>query len=227
MKTVLDIERLGRTGAATPMEVAVVYLGAWTGRDAEAREKHIRELEEIGVQRPESVPEFYRVPVSSLTVDDRIEVVGPDTSGEVEVAVFFMDDGIWVGVGSDHTDRKVEAYSVPVSKRLCSKPIASTVWRYDEIVGHWDSLVVRSKVSRNGEQRLYQEGTLSEMVSLDDLTKSLCGGLQNVAEGTVLFCGTVPVIGEMVFADRMEVELVDPVLDRKIVHGYDIEQLDP
>ena len=31
---------------------------------------------------------------------------------------------IFVGCGSDHTDRKVEAYSVTVSKQMCDKPIA-------------------------------------------------------------------------------------------------------
>ena len=31
---------------------------------------------------------------------------------------------IFVGLGSDHTDRKVEAYSVTVSKQMCDKPMA-------------------------------------------------------------------------------------------------------
>ena len=30
----------------------------------------------------------------------------------------------FVGLGSDHTDRKVESYSVTVSKQMCDKPIA-------------------------------------------------------------------------------------------------------
>ena len=29
---------------------------------------------------------------------------------------------IFVGLGSDHTDRKVETYSVTVSKQMCDKP---------------------------------------------------------------------------------------------------------
>ena len=31
---------------------------------------------------------------------------------------------IFVGLGSDHTDRKVEAYSVTVSKQMCDKLMA-------------------------------------------------------------------------------------------------------
>ncbi len=35
---------------------------------------------------------------------------------------------IFVGCGSDHTDRKVESYSVTVSKQMCDKPMASELW---------------------------------------------------------------------------------------------------
>ena len=50
----------------------------------------------------------------------------------MEFVILKLDDGLWVGVGSDHTDRKVESYNVTVSKQLCGKPIAPTLWRYDD-----------------------------------------------------------------------------------------------
>ena len=52
----------------------------------------------------------------------------------------------FVGCGSDHTDRKVEAYSVTVSKQMCDKPIASELWELEEVVGHWDQMILRSWV---------------------------------------------------------------------------------
>jgi len=39
-------------------------------------------------------------------------------------------DTMYVGVGSDHTDRKVEAYGVTVSKQMCPKPIGRELWRF-------------------------------------------------------------------------------------------------
>ena len=45
---------------------------------------------------------------------------------------------IFVGTGSDHTDRKVESYSVTVSKQMCDKPIAPVLWDLDDVIGHWD-----------------------------------------------------------------------------------------
>ena len=54
---------------------------------------------------------------------------------------------IFVGCGSDHTDRKVEAYSVTVSKQMCDKPIASGLWELEDVIGHWDKMILRSWAS--------------------------------------------------------------------------------
>ena len=59
-----------------------------------------------------------------LTQEDSIEVCGTDSSGEVEFVLIGWQGRIFVGLGSDHTDRKVESYSVTVSKQMCDKPIA-------------------------------------------------------------------------------------------------------
>ena len=41
-------------------------IAGWTGRDAAAVEKHIKELEVLGVKRPATTPIFYRVAASRL-----------------------------------------------------------------------------------------------------------------------------------------------------------------
>ena len=41
--------------------VRELVVAGWTGRDVAALEKHIRELEAIGVKRPKTTPIFYRV----------------------------------------------------------------------------------------------------------------------------------------------------------------------
>ena len=90
-------------------EFTSLVIAGWTGRDEAALEKHIREIEVLGVNPPKSTPVFYRVSASLLTYDDAIEVSGGDTSGEVEFVLLSRPDGLWVTVGSDHTDRKAEA----------------------------------------------------------------------------------------------------------------------
>ena len=40
--------------------------------------------------------------------------------------------------------------------------------------------------------------------------------------GTAMFCGTLAVHGGIAPAERFELELEDPVLGRRLSHGYDI-----
>src|SRR4051794_26523836 len=104
----------GRTLLTIPIRQAVI--AGWTGRDPLARDRHIAELEAIGIARPASTPIYYRVAARRLTTADRIECAGPDSSGEVEFVLIGWQGRSYVGVGSDHTDRKVETYNITVSK---------------------------------------------------------------------------------------------------------------
>ena len=94
-----------------------LVIAGWTGRDEQALRRHIRELEEIGVKPPKSTPMFYRVAANLFCHADAIQVSGPDTSGEVEFVLMRTEDGLWVSVGSDHTDRKAETIGVTLSNR--------------------------------------------------------------------------------------------------------------
>ena len=139
-------------------------IAGWTGRDAIAVEKHIKELEALGVKRPATTPIFYRVAAARLTTDDTIEAVGDSSGGEVEFVLLQHAGRLWVGAGSDHTDREVEKYGVTVSKQLCDKPIASVFWSYEEVAPHWDELILRAHVIEGGKSVLYQEGAVTAMM---------------------------------------------------------------
>jgi hypothetical protein len=142
-----------------PLRSAVI--AGWTGRDPVAREKHILELEALGVARPASTPIYYRVSASRLTTSQTIEVTGENSSGEVEFVLIRDTGGLWLGVGSDHTDRKVESYNVTVSKQMCEKPVAPELWAFEDVRDHWDSLVLRSWIEEDGKPCLYQEGSVA------------------------------------------------------------------
>src|ERR1700736_6744785 len=152
-----------------PERVRKVVIAGWTGRDRAAQEKHIAELELLGVRRPRTAPVYYRVSSSRITTSDSIEATGNDSSGEVEFIMLQTGGALWIGVGSDHTDRKVETYNITVSKQMCEKPVARELWLFDEISDHWDSLVLRSWVVNDGNRRLYQEGCVSSMLHPRDL----------------------------------------------------------
>jgi hypothetical protein len=208
-----------------PAVIERLIIAGWTGRDPAAVEKHIRELEAIGVPRPKRTPIFYRVGASLLTTGPEIEVVGAASSGEVEFVLFGLADGLWVGVGSDHTDRVVEASGVTLSKQLCPKPVAPVVWRYEDIAGHWDRLALRSFAHRQGTRRLYQEGTLAAMRHPEELMRMYLGHGGVLPPGAAMFGGTLAVEGKVEAAERFEIELADPVLERKLTHQYRVRYL--
>jgi hypothetical protein len=204
--------------------VKSLVIAGWTGRNVAALEAHIKELEAIGVKRPKTVPIFYRVASSLLSTSSSIEVMADKSSGEVEFVLFALDDGLWLGLGSDHTDRKAETVGVTLSKQLCGKPVGTTLWRYDEVKPHWDKLVLRSFVPDGGKRRLYQEGPVTNMRSPEELIKLYTGG-DRLAPGTAMFCGTFAVHGEISYSGRFDMELEDPVLSRKLTHGFEIVSL--
>jgi hypothetical protein len=199
------------------VEVRELVIAGWTGRDEQALQKHIRELEELGVKPPKTTPIFYRVAASLLTFSNEVQVSGPDTSGEVEFVLLAKPDGLWVTVGSDHTDRKAETVGVTLSKQLCAKPVSQNAWRYDEVKPHWERLMLRSWT--DGE--LYQEGPVTAIRSPEDLMKRY-GGLK---VGYAMFGGTLAAIGGIRGGERFKMELEDPVLRRKLSHEYRIRVL--
>ena len=104
-----------------------------------------------------------------LTTDAEIEVVGETSGGEAEFVLLQHGGKMWVGTGSDHTDRAVETYGVTVSKQMCDKPLAPVFWAFDEVVPHWDKLILRGYVTEGGARVLYQEGPVAAMRSPADL----------------------------------------------------------
>ena len=206
-----------RTATVT---VRHAIIAGWTGRDPVAVEKHIKELEELGVPRPASTPIYYRVAASRITTAQQIQVTGTESSGETEFVLLKHDGRLWVGVGSDHTDRKVETYNITVSKQMCEKPMAHTFWTLDDVRDHWDRLELRSWTA-DGE--LYQEGSVAAMRMPDELMTQYAG--KGLPDDAVMFCGTLAAIGGVRPSPQFSFELSDPVLGRKIAHAYEITEL--
>jgi hypothetical protein len=219
-------------------------IAGWTGRDPAAVEKHIKELEALGVKRPATTPIFYRVSAARLTTDDSIEAVGESSGGEVEFVLLQHGGKLWVGTGSDHTDREVETYGVTVSKQMCDKPLAPDFWAFDDVAPHWDRLLLRAHVVEGGKRILYQEGAVTAMMDPRALIERAYGASKDareragaasqdareragarLPEGTVMFCGTLAAHGGVRATNEFAFELEDPVLGRKIAHAYRVQTL--
>jgi hypothetical protein len=201
-----------------------LVIAGWAGRDAAAIEHHIEELAALGIPRPSTTPLYYRVAAQTLTQASRLTVLGPDSSGEVEPVVVAMADGLWVGIGSDHTDRKAEASGIALSKQLCGKPVGPELWSYADVEEHWDELTLRSWATIDGKRTLYQESPVSSLRTPRDLIRRHTGS-NTLPAGALMFCGTPGAIGGIRPATRFEMELKDPVLNRSLTHAYDVDVL--
>jgi hypothetical protein len=199
-----------------------LVIAGWTGRDQNALEIHMRELEVLGVRRPKSTPVFYRVSASLMTTAPEIEVIGTDSTGEAEFVVLNQGDELWVGVGSDHTDRKAETVGVTLSKQMCPKPIGPELWALADVESHWDDLILRSHIVLDGQRILYQEGRVTAMRHPRDLIRLYGNGF---VSGAAMLCGTFGVIGGIRWAERFDMELEDPALGRRITHSYRLRAL--
>ena len=221
----------GRGVERTAFEPAALIMAGWTGRDRAAVDHHIAELAALGVPGPSRIPTFYRLDPALLAGPvPEIHVLGEDTSGEVEVVLLAFADGLWVGLGSDHTDRAMEVHGVALAKQLCRKPMAGGLWRFDEVSAHWDEMMLRAYIAEDGERALYMESALGAVRPPADLIQALAADLGQTGEpalavGTVMFCGAIGAIGGIRPAARFEMELEDPMLARTLRHAYDVRTL--
>ena len=213
------------SGNRITVAVNELIVAAWAGRDDDAIQEHIEELQALGVTPPSATPLFYRVSADRLTTDEDVQVLGEATSGEVEVFLLGTDRGTMLGVVSDHTDRDAEAWSVAHSKQVCPKPVASRLWRLVDALDHWDDLRLASWATIGGRCHAYQEGTLAGLLPPGDLLQRLGRSDGGLAPGQAMLCGTLPVNGGVRPAERFDMALIDPVLERRIEHGYRIQTL--
>jgi len=204
-------------------EARQLILAGYTGRDQESVRRHIEELAQQGVPVPQRVPELYTVNPLSLQVGGTVWANDGSSSGEVEYVLLIGKDDLFVTVGSDHTDRALEALTVEKSKQIYPKVLGREVWRVNQLVKEWDELILRSYVTEGETEHEYQSGTLGGLITAKSL-QELIGHVDQ--PGTVIFSGTVPLIdGQVRYGSRFIGELAST--DGRVLTrcSYDISVL--
>lgn len=215
---------------ALKFKVRRVVNAGYTGRDTASVKAHIAELEKEGIAPPSSVPMIFPVMRQNITQNDKIEVAGDKTSGEVEFVLLLYEDEIFVSVGSDHTDRTVETFSIPISKQVCPNVMASSVWRFRDVQSVWDDLILQSWVRENdGDQEiLYQKATLGSLLRPKNLIEFIKTCIKDGdLQGLVIYSGTIPILTpKMIYGTYFRSELINPHQKRTITCGYRIKKMD-
>jgi hypothetical protein len=222
----LTVERLSGESAPLRLVSPTLVVAGYTGRDAAAVERHVAELAEVGVPQPAEVPAFWLLPNWLLVAGhDAVEVGSSASSGEAEPVLIKAEDGaLYVSVGSDHTDRELESTSIPLAKTVCPKPLAQSVWAFEEVAASWDALRLRSHVGDDEEP--YQADAL---VRIRPPLELLAGAAELVAppgRATILFLGTIPILaGAFRCEHRFTAVLEDAEHGRQLRCSYRVERL--
>jgi hypothetical protein len=207
-----------------------VVNAGFVGRDRATVQAHIDEMRHLGIPAPKTVPVFFALTADSVATAHEIEVLGDRTSGEAEYVLLLHEGEVYVGVGSDHTDRALEGASIRKSKQVCKNVLSSRVWRYGDVREHWDELELRSWVRspETGRDVLYQQGTLATILSADDLLELVRVRIADRdCEGLVIFSGTVPMVaGTIVYSNEFRCELLDPRTGHSLSCGYRVLPVD-
>ena len=207
-------------GEVTDLPVRSLTVAGWTGRSQEKVQEHIFELAELGIAPPSATPLFYRVAQDMLTQEDHIEVLGAETSGEAEPILTSINGKLAIGLASDHTDRQLEAHSIPHSKQICAKPVSQALWWLDDIEIS-DDLQFKCEILEDGEWIEYQVGTAAMILDLRGLWEK-----SGLGDGDWMLCGTFPVVaGGIRPAQAYRMAMVSPHSDTPITLGYSVGEL--
>jgi Protein of unknown function (DUF2848) len=204
-----------------------ILVAGYTGRDQAAARKHIEELAAQGIPPPKEIPTVFRLTLDRVSHKDELEVASGRTSGEAEAVLLVDARGIWIAVGSDHTDRELEKLDIQAAKQVCPKPLSVQVWNYAAVSERWDSLILRSWVGETGREQLYQEGRMAELVPPNELLEILRRRLKQPLEGSVVYTGTIPLRGgRFLIKPYFEAELFDPLTGRSLGCRYRVRTVD-
>ena len=202
-----------------------VLNGGFAGRDQAQVRAHIEELAHLGVKDPGETPTFYPLVRTAVSQAAELEVVGASGNwGEAEPVILFTGDGLLVTVGSDHTDRDLEGFSILKSKQVYPNMVARKAWRYEEVADRWDELMLRAWVGE-GRRRLFQEAPLAALMRPEDLLARARALVEGDPEGTVFFLGTVAAREHITFADYFECELADAATGDTLVCAYRVRPI--
>ncbi|MBL7225553.1 MAG: DUF2848 family protein [Desulfobacteraceae bacterium] len=227
MEITLTLEQKDGSEPLTFAYTRMVNAG-YVGRDQEEVRRHIEELAKKGIPGPETTPTLYPVIARMLVTDPEIEVYSDETCGEVEYVLLVENEhNIYVGLGSDHTDRHLEETDIPRAKQICPNVISHKVWPLAEVEDHWDDLVILSKMIKDGQETLYQEGRLELILDPKGLMEFVQSKVAGSLDGTIIFSGTLGTLtGGFVYGERFTAELADSKLNRRLELKYDVRPLD-
>lgn len=204
------------------VDIQRVAIAGYSSRDIEMMMEQVGQLEKEHIQSPDysELPSVYPVAPGLITQRPSIDVRGGKTSGEVEYLILKHGGEYYIGLGSDHTDREIEAEDIQKSKEVCMKPVAPILWEYQEIKDHLDRIRMVSAVKVGKKSYEYQEGKMDDLLPPIAIMNRVSKEMS--LDDCLIFSGTIPLLREYRYGDKFACRLADDVLGREIELRYKI-----
>lgn len=220
----MDFTVISKTGKRSlTVDIKSVAVAGFSGRNIEKMMEQVGQLEKENIKSPDysELPAVYPVSPSLLTQDGSITVHSHKTSGEVEFLLLKHDGEYYVGLGSDHTDREIEAEDIQRSKEVCPKPISPILWEYYDVKDHLDKVRMLAATRVDGRAYEYQEGTMADLLPPIAILNRVSKDMD--LEDCLIFSGTIPLLRDYRYGDTFACRLSDDELGREIELRYTVE----
>jgi hypothetical protein len=227
MPNVLDVTIEGVSGPEPrSLNVTRVYNLGFTIRDKEKQQAHIDEVDGVHVPWPPRLPIIFPIAAWATITSEDVPVQYATTSGEIEIVTVVDNGELFVGVGSDHTDRELEKTDIPWAKQVTPNVLAPTLWRWSEVKDHWDEVLLESTVDSGSGPVLYQQAGVKEFWTPQEMVDSVQDRIVHVPGVQVFYSGTVVSVNHKLdFGHVFRMRMIDPVLKREIDFTYRVTQL--
>ncbi len=221
----LDLIIEGTRPQKLAFDVKKMINAGLSNRDQAGVRRHLDEAAKEGIKYIfEQTPAYLPKVKDRITTGDIIEVLpNSKSSGEAEPVVLVSDNNeIYIAVGSDHSDRELEKYDMILSKHIYPNVMSKRVWRFADVKGHWDDIILRGWViDADGKRQLYQENKVGEFMGVEQFLDEVRKYFQIDLNGLVMFMGTFPTLGgKLIITPGFEAQLVDEKLKRTLTCSY-------
>jgi hypothetical protein len=193
-------------------------------------ERIFSNLEKIGVNSPDRLPMIAPKPAHLQTTESEITVNSTTTGGELEFVLLPTEEEIYVTVGVDHKDNWITDRNLHRANSSCQSVLAPEVWKLEDVRNHWDTLEIRCWTGKKTGHELYQQATVDSFLRPIELLDRVQSKISAPLSGTAVWSGTVSTESsgsvdarpDIFSGDFYTMQLVDPQLNRRITHQYDI-----
>ena len=216
MKYEFEICEVGKS-YRREFEITTLCGLGFTSRNIDIIKAHIDEQLKIGITTSSDIPHYFLCWPGLISFSNRLFVVGNDSTGELEFTIVKgNDEEVYIGLVSDHCDRQLSRVKVRKSKQVCCKPVSRQLWRYKDIKDHWDQIRLISWQYRGDEETLYQKGSLSDYITLEEIIE-FAERSMGVTHNYLVMAGTINTISGYFENDGFKGKMIDPILGRELI----------